>query len=102
MGEIYCPNCDKYFDFNELKIHWDRNGRGDEHVCPDCGEFEGLQDVCKHSVPLDYNCNACSDEEAGIKHYNIQPIIDVLDLIIKRLQSDPIIYLNHKDGKGVV
>jgi len=43
--KYYCPNCDELYEDWELHIRWGDRYRGDEEVCPRCGEFEELMEA---------------------------------------------------------
>lgn len=122
MNKVYCPNCDKYFNDDELEIHWGKtrlNSGGDEHHCPDCGEFEKLEEREFHLPDTECNYKKCPlNSEYGCRHYYtktrimncklrtretypMKPILDLMNNAIKRMKADNTIYLG-KQGGGVV
>jgi hypothetical protein len=41
---IYCPNCDKEYDEDDLVPIWSLNGTREDLGCPKCGDFENLEE----------------------------------------------------------
>jgi ssDNA-binding Zn-finger/Zn-ribbon topoisomerase 1 len=42
-GCVYCPDCDKIYDEEELKTVTNHYHKSDDLVCPKCGQFEELE-----------------------------------------------------------
>jgi hypothetical protein len=43
--KYYCPNNDKIYDEDDLIPIWSKNGKHEDLGCPDCGEFEHLEEI---------------------------------------------------------